>query len=356
MKRWVLSLISLVSLCGFAQETTKITAGKHNDFGLAYSLPKTVAEIKIDATKITVSVGPYYQYAEKYLGVQELITEDMTYWEMDNITISTRGIANPDQSYLVKFKSGNPPSMYLSEEGTLLSINMEPAPGADKPIVKKTPSPASPSTSTSYSVLSEEQLAAGSTAKMAEMAAKQIYRIRESRLNLVTGDVDQLPADGESFKLIMNQLDEQEAALTAMFLGTTKKEKIQKVIQIDPAQFNGKNILFRFSKYLGIVDQDNLAGVPIYLNTIITEDLRPQETEEYLKQKKKDKNKGVAYIMPGKATLTLTSENKTLKSGEFQFAQLGEVFQFPTDMFDDKKNPAKAIFVPETGAVLEVLQ
>lgn len=47
---------------------------------------------------------------------------------------------------------------------------------------------------------------------MAEVAAKQLYRIRESRLNLVTGEVDELPADGESFKLIIQQLDEQEAA------------------------------------------------------------------------------------------------------------------------------------------------
>ncbi|MEG1586160.1 MAG: DUF4831 family protein, partial [Bacteroidales bacterium] len=301
MKKWILSFASLTCICSFAQETTKITAGKHNDFGLAYSLPNTMADIEIDATKITVKAGPYYQYAEKYLGVQEIITEDMEYWEMNGVNIIPVGVANPEESYLVKFKGGNPPSMYLSQEGTLLSINKEPVTDNTNTAAKTTP--AKPvNTTPTYSVLTEEQLAAGSTAKMAEMAAKQIYRIRESRLNLVTGDVDQLPADGESFKLIMKQLDDQEATLTAMFLGTTKKENIRKVIRINPAEKIGKDMLFRFSKYLGVVNNDNLAGAPIYLTVTVTEDLRPENTPEAQKQKKKDKNKGVAYVMPGKAT------------------------------------------------------
>ena len=119
----------------------------------------------------------------------------------------------------------------------------------------------------SYSVLNEEQLSAGSTAKMAESAAKQIYRIRESRINIATGDVDQLPADGESFKLIMKQLDEQEAALTEMFLGSVSKESYTETIDFNPANTVGKETLFRFSKRLGFLDKDNLAGEP-YVITV----------------------------------------------------------------------------------------
>ncbi|MEG2179455.1 MAG: DUF4831 family protein [Bacteroidales bacterium] len=350
MRKWILSLVSLAGICAFAQETTKITAGKHNDFGLAYSLPTTMADIEVDVTKITVKAGPYYQYAEKYLGVQEIITEDMEYWEMNNLNIRPVGVANPDESYLVKFKSGNPPSMYLSQEGTLLSINREPA-MSNNAVTPKTTTASQAGTTPTYSVLTEEQLTAGSTAKMAEMAAKQIYRLRESRLNLVTGDVDQLPADGESFKLIMKQLDDQEAALTAMFLGTTRKENIKKVIRINPAEKTGKEILFRFSKYLGVVNNDNLAGAPIYISVKVLEDLRPDAENQ-----KKKKEKGVAYVLPGKVELTLSADNKTLKSMEFAVAQYGDIIQFPTDMFDDKKAPAKAVFVPETGAILEVIQ
>lgn len=46
---------------------------------------------------------------------------------------------------------------------------------------------------------------AGSTARQAEVAAKQIYRIRESRLNILTGEADNLPPDGEAMKLVIQQ-------------------------------------------------------------------------------------------------------------------------------------------------------
>ena len=62
----------------------------------------------------------------------------------------------------------------------------------------------------SASVLSEELLMAGSTAKQAEVAAKQIYRIRESRLNILTGEADNLPPDGDAMKLVIEQLEQQE--------------------------------------------------------------------------------------------------------------------------------------------------
>ena len=55
---------------------------------------------------------------------------------------------------------------------------------------------------TDASVFSEELLMAGSTAKQAEVAAKQIYRVRESRLNILTGEADNLPPDGEAMKLV----------------------------------------------------------------------------------------------------------------------------------------------------------
>lgn len=353
MKKWIFSLLSLAALNGFAQEATKITAGKHNDFGLAYSLPQTVVNVEVEATRITAKRGAYYKYAEKYLGVQEIITEDVEYWEMNNVHVYPTAIADKENSYLVKFKGGNPTSMYLTPEGVLWSVNMEPSIDLSQPKARKEEPAKQQPTNPYYSVLSEEQLSAGSTAKMAEVAAKQIYRIRESRLNLVTGDVDQLPADGESFKLIMKQLDEQEAALTQMFLGTTQRETIRKTVQFIPGVTDERIILFRFSKYMGIVGEDNLGGVPVYLSFKVIENLKQTDGEQ---KKEKDKNKGVAYIMPGKGSFTLTSGSKTIAEQEFQVAQLGEIYQFPANMFDDKKAPAKALFEPTTGGVSKVIQ
>ncbi len=351
MKKWILFLLSAAALTVSAQEAIKLTAGKHNDFGLAYSLPITVVNVEVDATHVTAKAGPYYKYAEKYLGIQEIITEDIEYWEMNGINLSTTGIADKDNSYLIKFKSNTPASIYLSPEGTLWSVNM--APTKNFPTEEQTKSSTSKKqNNTYYSVLSEEQLAAGSVGKMAEVAAKQIYRIRESRLNLLTGDVDQLPADGESYKLIMSQLDAQEAALTEMFLGSVKKENVKKTLQFIPSGATGKFILFRFSKYMGVVDPEDLGGAPVYLSFETNSPIRESEED----RKKDNKNKGVTYIVPGKGTVTISSGSKVLKKQEVQVAQLGEIFQFPANMFDDKKEPAKAQFNPVTGAIEEILQ
>ena len=87
----------------------------------------------------------------------------------------------------MEFKPGTvAPYAYLTEEGLLCAINTEYAPEAAQ---TKTTSPKQPAAKTpapSASVLSEELLMAGSTSRQAEVAAKQIYRIRESRLDILT--------------------------------------------------------------------------------------------------------------------------------------------------------------------------
>ena len=100
------------------------------------------------------------------------------------------------------------PYAYLTEDGLLCSINAEYTPvESELDAAKK--NKGSQQKVTDASVFSEELLMAGSTAKQAEVAAKQIYRIRESRLNILTGEADNLPPDGEAMKLVIQQLEEQ---------------------------------------------------------------------------------------------------------------------------------------------------
>lgn len=154
-----------------------------------------------------------------------------------------------------------------------------------------------------------------STAKMAEVAAKQLYRIRESRLNLVTGEVDELPADGESFKLIIQQLDEQEAALTALFMGTTQTETIVKHFDYIPVEEVTNDIVFRISDLYGIVKPENLSGAPVYLSLKITEEGElPIDNKGNIKNAKN----AVAYAIPGKAEVILSDGKKRFSKRIYQ--------------------------------------
>ena len=63
MKYFILTLgLFLTTNIGFAQETKRLTAEKHNEYGLIYSLPQTHLDIEVVATKTTRKAGPYYQY------------------------------------------------------------------------------------------------------------------------------------------------------------------------------------------------------------------------------------------------------------------------------------------------------
>ena len=65
MKYFILTLgLFLTTNIGFAQETKRLTAEKHNEYGLIYSLPQTHLDIEVVATKTTRKAGPYYQYRE----------------------------------------------------------------------------------------------------------------------------------------------------------------------------------------------------------------------------------------------------------------------------------------------------
>ena len=52
MKYFILTLgLFLTTNIGFAQETKRLTAEKHNEYGLIYSLPQTHLDIEVVATK-----------------------------------------------------------------------------------------------------------------------------------------------------------------------------------------------------------------------------------------------------------------------------------------------------------------
>lgn len=355
MKNLIAIACLLFSLPLMSQtKVVKKNAVKANNFGITYSLPKTSLVIDAEVTKVTCKAGPYYKYAEKYLGVKDAITQDKVYYELGKLSLVNKGIPDPDNTYIVEFKGGTvAPYAYLTEEGLLCSINAEYTPEeSELETIKK--SGQAPAKATDASVFSEELLIAGTTAKEAEVAAKQIYRIRESRLNILTGDADNLPPDGEAMKLVIQQLEEQEKALTNLFTGVRSKETSHYEVSITPYDDLDKEVLFRFSEQLGIVDADDLGGVPVYMNLKAIDRapaLEPKEAE-----KKEKSMKGIIYNVPGKASIEISMNRKTLYKGEAQIVQFGTREGLAPVMFEDKKAPVKVYFYPETGAIKQIIQ
>lgn len=340
------------SSVAFAQETQKLTANKHNEYGLIYTLPKTRLNIEVEAVKTIKKAGPYYRYAEKYLGVKNPITEDSQTWTVSDVNVSAYGVPDNDNKWLMKFKAGSSPYVILDANGLPLAINTD---AETEAVTRKRNKMADKSVldGTDYSsAFTEDMVASESLMKRAETTAAKIFELRESRNDLVSGNADQMPPDGASLKLMLEELNRQEQTLTAMFVGTTQTET--KVFRFDyePTKDVSGDVAFRVSDINGIVDKDDLSGDPVYISikTTLKGELPVDE-----KGKEKEIPKGaVMYTIPGQATVSLTYNGKAIANESLEIAQFGIQFGLDPKMFVDKKQPAYVIFHPESGSIKEM--
>ena len=119
-----LALFAFVS-CNYlqasAQQTQKFTAAKHNEYGLVYSLPTTHLRIEVEMEKTVRKAGPYYQYAQRYLSVGNPIAEDSQTWKLKSINVTSYGVPDEENRYLMQFKGGNGVFLMMTEDGLPLS-------------------------------------------------------------------------------------------------------------------------------------------------------------------------------------------------------------------------------------------
>jgi len=358
MKYYLGLLLVVFSIHATAQNTVKMSAVKGNNFGVSYTLPITEIVVTATITKKTRKAGEFYQYAERYLNVSNPITQDETVYTLESLNVETTGIPDKSKSYLVEFKSGSAASFVtLTKDGLICAINEE----LSLPKAEPRPAPqiiGSEPVTNPKAFLSEEILRAGSSAKQAELIAKQIYRLRESKTNILTGEADNMPPDGDAYKLVMSQIDNQEKALTSMFVGTEVIEAETRTFNIVPDESNiEKNIIFRFSRKLGVVEPNDLAGAPVYL-TLTSKNPVPEivMTEKEMKEWEKKFSSGIVYNIPSKANLRIEYNNQTMVQNEIDVIQFGVQEVLSGKELDNKKTPVRVIFYPELGAIKQIIQ
>jgi hypothetical protein len=329
-----------------AQTVQKVAVGESTGYGITYSLPQTLVAVTVEAECTAVKAGAYANYAERYLGVTDAAQTDGETWRLLGVTLTPMAEPDTARTYQIKFDKGNNPTCYLTDDGILWSINTSPTDAVCLPADEET----IVSQPDGLQVTNSELLKAGSKAKQAEIAASQIFRIRESRLDLLTGEADNLPADGASYKLVLENLEAQENAYMALFTGEKTVRRVKRVFLFHPTteEVRGE-VLTRFSRSYGFVNNNDLSGEPLRVSMTITSDQRTPQAATDKKQKKG--NQGVAFLKPGRASVQVTYKGGTVAADEFYMGQLGCVEQLPTTLFVDKKTQVKATFNPFTGAI-----
>lgn len=354
-KSWLIGAIAMcMSMNITAQTTQKLTATKASEYGIIYSLPTTVVDITIETETTTKKPGEFYRYAKKFLNTDDAIAQESQSTILKSITITPRGVANKDQQYLMQFKAGTTPFLIINNENMPLAINTDKLPEIKEVTLPKAvaAAPTPLETEAAQQVISGEIAQSQSSAKRAELAAAQLYAIRQTRTDILNGDADQMPPDGKAWELVLNNLQAQESALIAMFKGTTQVSTSVETITYTPTEAVENAILARISATEGVIDATNLAGEPIYISVEVVEKGELPVTEKG--EPKTFPKGGVAYNIPGKIAIKINYRGKTYGEDLFASAQHGVVFGLDPKMFSDKKAPSYLLFDPITGAIKEL--
>ena len=344
-KNGLLAIALLTTAPIFAQESNPYLPGE--DEGIVYFLPKTMLEINVIATKVTYTPGDFCQYANRYLRMNDVTSKASSSWEIKHMDVRGAGVPDSTKAYIMKLSDRSAASnIELTENGIIKAINTL-SPESKTPDYKLEKS-ASHTDAKMY--MTEEILTAGSSAKMAELTAKEIYNIRESKSLILKGQADTMPKDGASLKLIIDNLDKQEKAFTEMFTGTVSKEDKLFTFYIAPEDASEGDIVCRFSEKLGMLTKENLAGEPLYISLKSQSPQPPIPGED---EKGKKRIKGILYNIPGKGTVKLNFKGKDVIEKQLPITQFGSSEILINDLFKKNVN-TRVIFNSTTGGIMKI--
>lgn len=327
--------------------SSKLQEGKVPE-GTVYYLPKTVIHFHLLIEKKTYTPGIFCQYAEKYLRQKPAGQDEDIHHRVVDFRLSQTGVRDTSKCFIATLKGKSATSeIRLSEDGVLLAVN-------DTPIVVKKQPPFKATAKKKKNLdpmkfLSDEVRMAGSNAKKAELVALQMAELQEHRQQLITGEAEEMPTDKAQLQLMLDEIDQQYEGLLSLFMGTTTCDTTEQHIALCPEREMQREVIFRISKPLGLVDKDDLSGIPFYLTL---EDLHQQSQQQYDYPENK-KDGGFYTNVPGFVRLTLYREDRQLATYEYPFAQFGFTELRGGSLF--KKYPTHLKLNPITG-IVEKLQ
>jgi hypothetical protein len=348
--------------------------------GVIYSLPRNVIKVQLEIVKTESFRGPYAAYAAKLLGLTRVIEENAIGYEIGKIELSSFSESDPDQIYFVEFdgRSKNAGSfmLTLSDEGfiggytDISSVNKEvrnamasgdfsnenlkPFRDLLKPVLIEKVDTIIRRISVDTATFEEKVLKKSIFEKMPEQQAREIadliYKIQDSKFNLITGD-QEVNYSRESFEFMLEQLNKQEKEYLALFKGTNKKTQQVYTWYITPPSSREGTLetICRFSKAGGVSDKSTSVGESVSL--VISPMNRNKTIEDFIKQRNQAVKKvhGFYYRIPEKSEVTLRVGGNAVAEGQMLISQMGVVTFLPTANIKDIR------FHPESGAIKQVI-
>ena len=337
----------ILGLCLLPFISGKAQSVREGELAVVYYTPQTQIVIDIDYESVILHRGIYADFAKKYLGTAEVVKDDDMWYRITNISTHTQTVA--DHSRMHKVDSNLP--LTLTADGILEAYNgVESGKSRVESRKSRVESHESrvesqePRVESKVLPLLEEHIVGKTLAEQAQGAAKLIYRIRENRLYLISGEVDKMPADGRAMELAINKLDEMEQQLVELFVGRIEVEKHRKTIVYTPVATEKTDLAY-FSEQHGFTNATN--GDPIVMNINARRQIKGNPNSD---KKKAPIPSQISYNLPGTANYKVSYLNELSDEADIQVAQFGVDVPLAQDLFEGKQQP-HIYFNTQTGNI-----
>ncbi len=305
---------------------------------VSYALPRTVVSLQVEASLEEFYAGPYAKYARKYLGV-DAKSEDSSVCRVTAVKMTPYSEA--DQSRRFSYAPGKDQSVFLA----LTSQGLVSFGGASEAETQwRFPAPAGGGVSEAgmsrnltsesatlykdvsggadgYSTVAVQQkmVVEKSPETKASEAADMIFRLREKKIDMITGDTDATFA-GEALSAAIREIDRLEGEYMALFLGRTESRSQTMTFEVEPAAKTGNQrlVAFRISDEDGLVSADNVSGRPCVLELVPDEVSAASQTAD-----RGASVKSLYYRIPAVCSVRLSDGADVLLQGRIPVYQMG---------------------------------
>jgi uncharacterized protein YeeX (DUF496 family) len=254
MRVTILLIIALVvfNSCTVSSKIITVKVGeepKEYTQQMIYSLPQTLYKVRVQLEKQSMIPGPYYIYAEHFLGLKEVITKPSISYRIDKVNVESLSEADPEQFYSINTIKGDFNAsgiLALSKQGYILDPNnsVKQEFGVFKSETNNGELPSVQGlflsenlktvTDTLYKTIITDssyiqipivrsQQEAKTLEQKAEEAAKLIINIRKKKFRLLSGVNEYMP-DGKALEIAIKELEKMEDDYVKSFTGRVIKE------------------------------------------------------------------------------------------------------------------------------------
>ncbi|TFH38961.1 MAG: DUF4831 family protein [Bacteroidia bacterium] len=325
---------------------------KLHEGAVIYSLPLTAFDFTVIAEKRVLKAGPYYKYADQFLGLKDVITQDQVVWDIVEVRINPVTEVDPEQYYVIEsdgLMQSN--ALALKSSGLVLDISSSIYNGRNYATDLNAGSNRlefrdmgsdeyyNMEQDTTYRLVELdtafiripyvlERRRQLTMEQQAENTARILLELREGRHMILTGEATVFPQDAAAIDEI-NRLEDEYISL---FTGKSFNEiQTFKFFLIPDREMIGKPvIIFRFSPESGVVDAQDLSGRPIVVEMVSAGKV------DNINMIKSDLSGGekfdkLYYRIPEVVNVRVTDGRRTLGSRRQLVYQFGPVVTLPAN-------------------------